>query len=243
MLLLFLSIFVFSMAHAVNPVTLYSIDAQTRASQIVAMIDTLNKAPYLIRNRSEVALQANLVPSPAYANYIRGGFIPYVQNATTATNETLLLITYLPTGSTSNTQYVVVPVEQTVSLMYSPQPINPTTGISSNYPQSALPRFSVNLAHRAADLRYMFNLLNTNSTYKTRRSQVGIQITLAGPYYPQLRGNLIPNVQSITLVSPNDTLLLIDYQNPPASGRATVTGSIVVAAEQIDQMIYFPTGM
>ncbi len=222
------------------PLTLYKIDPTIRGPEIEAIVTMFNAAPYYT-NLSEVGIQtrSGFIASPTFAPYVQGGFIPYVQSAVASLNKTLLTVTYLPNGSSTRNQYIIVPVEQVTLVVYSPKPIW-QLGFSSTFPQGELPRYDIDAVMRAADLASVFNDFNTNPIYQNgRQNTVGIFTTLSGVFNPPILGGFIPNVQTVTA---SGSYLTIEYLPFSSNGRTynKTSATIIVTAEQVIQMVYFP---
>ncbi|MDE3045430.1 MAG: hypothetical protein KGJ02_02130 [Verrucomicrobiota bacterium] len=218
-----------------TPYVLYPVDVSQRGLGVVSMVNTLLSTPYAT-NGSEVAIQTSTtIPFP-YAPYVVNGIIPYVQSIASASNNTLLIVAYQPIGT--NVQYLVVPVEQIIAILYSPKKILTSTAFTSTYASGYVVQTSVDLIQRASDIQGVVTTLLTASPYKTQASTVGLQTTLSGSYYPPISTTtgLIQNVQSVTLVSGNSGLLLVSYLSPKR-----ISGTIVIAAEQVEEVIYYPT--
>ncbi|MES2274090.1 MAG: hypothetical protein V4487_07850 [Chlamydiota bacterium] len=214
-----------------GPTTIFPIDPMQRGLNIAKMVATLTTAPYNIP-QSEVAIQTlSTTPFP-YASYVVNGLIPYVQTISLAPYDTLLIVKYVPPGASP--QYLVVPIELISEVIYSPVTI-PATGFTSSFANGVIPFFSIDPVKRAADIQSIATTLLTSAPYKTATSKVGILTTLSGPFFLPLQNGLIYNVQSVTLMAANDTLLLIKYLS-----TQFVSSTIVVAAEQVQQVVYFP---
>lgn len=202
--------------------TIFPIDPMDRGEDLIKMFATLSSAPYKT-TLSQIALQTT-----------RNGLIPNVQSLTPSTYSTLLIVAY---KITSVFQYVVVPVEQVVELVYSPVAIPLQSTFTSSIISGALPIFSVDLMQRAVDIQNVVTTLTTTAPYKTAVSKVGIQSTLSGPFYLSFTNGFIPDVQSISVQpAQNGTLLLVSYK----FGFQTTT--IVVAPDQIFGIVYLPQG-
>ncbi|MBM3184207.1 MAG: hypothetical protein FJZ64_02765 [Chlamydiae bacterium] len=228
------------------PVDLYSIDVSTRGQEFIA---ALKSAFSLAGSRGEVVIQTMANPPYTYAPGLpSSGIIPYVQNSITAApNNTLFLVPYNPNGQsgiTRNTQYLVIGADQIVTIAYrdtiSP-PFSLSTPFTSTYPSNVYPLYYINPVHRAADIQSIAStLINFPQNFNglSGISQVWILTTLTGPYYvPFYRGQsqYIPRVQSISVLS--NSLLQITYQ-PFSSSFAW---SVIVSAEQVQQIIFYPT--
>jgi hypothetical protein len=211
--------------------TTFPLDPSSRGAALIAMFNTLTKAPY-VTSQSEIALQT-----------LRNGLIVDVQSITPATHSTMFLVSYYPFWSPTVLQYIVLPVEQIVEMVFSLRPFTQGMMFNSSYPPGVvgtLPIFSVDLVERAEDLINMFTILNTQSPYKQSSSQVALQTTLNGSYtYAQtgmapISGGVIPKIQSITLVgnAPGGTMMLVSYE------QSVYTGNIIVTPEQVYGMVY-----
>ena len=171
----------------------------------------------------------------SYAPSVLNGMIPFVQSVATGPNKTLFIISYKGARNSSQTQYIVVPVEQILSVVYSTRTIA-TTGFTVTPPTGMIPYFPINLPLRAEDIQNVVATLVTSAPYATPISSVAIQTTLDGPFYPTITDGLIPDVQNISLAaSPNETLLLVNFIGP-----YNQLASVVVAVDQVEQVIYYP---
>lgn len=222
------------------PLTLYKIDPMIRGPEIEAIVTMFNLPPYRTRF-SEVGIQMgnSFFVSPSFAPYVQQGFIPYVQSAASSLNGTLLTVTYLPNGASTRNQYLIVPVEQMALVVYSPKPIS-ELGFGSSFPQGVLPRYDIDAVMRAADLKLVFDDFNTLPIYQNgKQNTVGIFTTLSGVFNPPIQGGFIPNVQTITA---SGAYLTIEYLPFSENGRTynKQRATIIVTAEQVIQMVYFP---
>ncbi len=212
--------------------TIFPINSVQRGLSISQIITTFTSSPYNVP-QSEVAIQTlSTIPFP-YAPYVANGLIPYVQSASLAPNDTLLIIRYKPPAAT--TQYLVVPIELISEVIYSPITIPSSPGFTSTFPNGVVPFFSIDPVQRAADIQSITTTLLTSAPYKTSTSKVGILTTLSGPFFLPLQNGLISNVQSIALASANDSLLIVKYLS-----TQFISGTIIVTAEQVQQIVYFP---
>jgi len=245
--LLFAFAIVFSFACSANhPLYLYSIDASTRGKDLFTSISA---AFSLATTSGEVVIQTVATPPYIRAPGLMNGVIPYVQqtNLFAAPNSTLFIIPYNPKGDrgiTQNTQYLVVTVEQIVTVAYrnTISPPFPLTGFSSTYAASVYPLYTISPSQRAADLQWAANLFITSPTSFNGNSgsQVWIQTTLMGPFYVPFNNSfpgLIPNVTAISVLA--NEFLLITYK-PNSSSFAW---SVEVPAEQVQQIVFYPTNV
>jgi len=211
--------------------TEFPIETSNRGAALISMFKTLTSAPYAT-TQSEIALQT-----------LRNGLIVDIQTITPATNNTLFIVSYYPFSSPTVLQYIVLPVEQIVSMVFSLKPFTRAMNFGSSYPLNVtgvLPVFSVDLAHRAADLVNIFTILNTKTPYKQSSSQVSLQTTLTGSYtYGQtgmapIANGVIPDIQSISLVpsSVGGTMMLVSYE------QGVYTGNVVLTPDQVYGMVY-----
>jgi hypothetical protein len=212
----------------------FPINPTHRGADIISMVSTLSAAPYRTPT-SEVSIQTAFSGTLSYAPSVLNGMIPFVQSIATGPNQTLFIIAYQGTRNSPQTQYIVVPVEQLLSVVYSTRTIA-TTGFSVTPPTGMIPYFPINLALRAEDIQNVVATLVGTAPYATPVSSVAIQTTLDGPFYPTITGGFIPDVQSISLASsPNETLLLVNFIGP-----YNQSASVVVAVDQVEQVIYYP---
>ncbi len=164
----------------------------------------------------------------------RNGLLANVLSITPTTNNTILLIEYFPTG-TIMAQNAAILVEQIVAMIYSNTIIATSSTFTSKYPGGIVSTFSVDMKKRATDLQKIFSILNA-APYVGPLSSVGLQTTLAGPFYAPFTNGLIPNIISINATAtPNETLLLVTYQS-----SSFQTSTIVVAPDQVYSIVYVP---
>lgn len=224
----------------------YPIDPSKRGADIVSMVSTLTKAPYNTTGFG-VFIQTKYATTDtsSYAPGIINGVIPYVQSITPATNGTLLIVTYYLSGASSTPYYFVLPVEQTVAVIYYQQAPKTTSGMF--FAPTVAGNFSyypIDLEKRAIDIQNVVNTLLTTKPYFTSTSQVAILTSLTGPFYPPTgNSGVIFNVKNVSFTSPtNNTLMLIKYL--PYSGGITPLSStqytLVLAVEQVLQVVYIP---
>jgi hypothetical protein len=208
---------------------IFPIHPVNRAADILHMFTTLQKSPFKT-NQSQVSLQTT-----------RNGLIINVQGMTLATNKTLILVSYLPPTSLTVMQFIVLPIEQIVEVIYSLKALTTSASFSAPSADGVLPLFSVDLAHRAADIKEIFDILNTDPTYQKRTSSVSLQTTLRGSYLlgstglPSITNGLIPNIQNISLTeAPNGTMLLVRYLS------GVLFGTVIVTPDQVYEVVYSP---
>jgi len=212
----------------------FPINPTHRGADIESMVSTLSASPY-VTPTSEVSIQTAFSGTLSYAPSVLNGMIPFVQSVATGPNKTLFIISYKGARNSSQTQYIVVPVEQILSVVYSTRTIA-TTGFTVTPPTGMIPYFPINLPLRAEDIQNVVATLVTSAPYATPISSVAIQTTLDGPFYPTITDGLIPDVQNISLAaSPNETLLLVNFIGP-----YNQLASVVVAVDQVEQVIYYP---
>ena len=235
----------FAIGNGSPPLDLYSIDASKRGKDFVSSLTT---AFTLAGSAGEVVIQTMASPPFLKAPGVTKGVIPYVQQSTllAAPNSTLFIIPYNPNGTVginSNTQYIVVGIEQIVTLAYRPtiSPAFPLTGFTSTYGFNVYPLYSIDPSLRAQDIQSIANTLITlPANYNGNKivSQVWIFTNLNGPYYVPFNSaapGLIPNVTAISVLA--NEFLLITYK----PNSSPFSGSVIVAAEQIQQIIFYPT--
>ncbi len=207
-----------------GPTAIFPIDSSQRGADIYKLISTLSTGVYYT-GVQQVGIQTT-----------RNGFIPNVQyqNTISAPNGSILIIGYLPLPQTI-VQYLIIPVEQITSVIYSITTIN-ATDFSSSPIAGTLPFYTVSLIDRASDIQSVVQTLTTSSTFLTSNSTVNIQTSLAGPYYVPLTNGLIKNVKGITS-SGNGTLLIVKFLQ-----TNNQFAYIVVAPDQIFGINYSRTG-
>lgn len=236
---IFLFFAVASSLFADNPLTLFKIDPTTRGPEITSIVAMFNAPPYFTK-LSEVAIQtgSGFIVSPAFAPLVVGGMIPYVQSAASSPNGTLLTVTYLPNGSSTKNQYLIVPIEKMAAVMFSPKPIRPPSPITSTYPGGELPRYDVDPALRAADLETVFHDFKVTLLKEQAQSTIGIFTTLSGPFNPPIFGGFIPNVQRVTASGAYLTIVYFPFSSNGRTYHRT-DATIIVTAEQVIQMVYY----
>ena len=114
-----------AVALAATGQTLYPIESGQRGTQIINTFGFFSSSIAATATFPYVAIQTTLSPSN-YTTYknITNGIIPYVQSITPTMFNTLLIVTYLPPSGTqqqSNPQFVVLPSDQTTTLLYFTQ--------------------------------------------------------------------------------------------------------------------------
>ena len=228
--------------HAYSPLSLYPIDPTTRGQNLLSYFNVL-KADNYTTNPREVVIQTNATPAYIYSFGVFNGVIPFIKDMKAAPNHTAFIVHYLPTG-TAQTQYLVVFVEQIVEMAYylnfNNVP-NIQSGFSSNFTANVLPLYSLAPVPRAADIASVVTTLISSAPYLvTNVSKVSIQTTLTGPFYPYFSNGLIPDIQSISVISANDSLLKVTYRT---TQLPNIIGSVLVSAEQVQQIVYYPNGI
>lgn len=234
--------------YASPPLDLYHIDASTRGKDFVKILST---AFTLATAAGEVVIQTHATPPFLRAPGVQNGLIPYLQNTTTfpyaAPNSTLFIFAYNPNGSggiSQNTQFLVVGIEQIVTVAYRntispPFPLNPP--FQSVYASNVYPLYYINPVARAADIQNIAQqFLTSPTTFNgNNASQLWIITTLSGPFYVPFTTNVapgaIPNVTAISVLS--NEFLQITYK-PLSSSFAW---SVIVPAEQVQQIVFYPT--
>lgn len=244
----------FSIGNANQPLNLYTIDASTRGKDFSSILTT---AFTLATTAGEVVIQTSGVPTNLQ-NSIPTGVIPFVQQGTlslptskaipyAAPNNTLFLFGYNPKGQSGlsiYTQYIVVGIEQIVTVAYR-NTINPpfrfTNGVfNSLYSSNLLPLYTINPTLRAADIVDITQkFISFPSAFNGNSgSQVWILTTLTGPFYVpfalRVDPQAIPNVTAIQVLA-NEYLQITYY---PQSSNFPWT--VIVPAEQIQQIVFYP---
>lgn len=199
--------------------TVFPIDPMGRGQDLVSMFTTLSTSPYKTTT-SQIALQTT-----------RNGLIPNVQSLTASTYNTIFIVAYKV--SSSFIQYIVIPVEQIIELIYSPVAIPLQSTFTSSGIAGTLSFFDFDLMERAVDIQNVVTTMITTAPYKTVTSKVGLQTTLSGPFYLSFTNGFIPDIQSISVQpAANGTLLLVSYK------LGFLITTIVVAPEQIYGIVY-----
>lgn len=232
--------------------TVFPIDAAQRGVSIAQLIKSLVPPAMPLQassSQSQVAVQttltidfATLFPmTKGFPTVIAAGLIPNVQTATAV--NTLLILGIQPpiVGFGGILNYIVVPVETVVDVIYTTAQIPTTaltTGYTSTFPAGVLPFFLIDPVQRASDIQNIVQMLLTPSIYNQGNPalyQVNIQTTLAGIFSPTITAGLIMNIQSATAIAPG--LLQIKYPkvNPPSN---ISLGLITVGAEQVTGITY-----
>lgn len=221
--------------------TLFPIDSGERGTQIS---DTFGALPHATSSTYPEFIFQTLIP-PGLSNiygsyaYIINGRLPFVQNVYTTPNNTLLIISYRPLNAFNN-QYIVVPPEQIVDLIYVQYIYNepPSTApFTSTAIPNQIPFFSVDQQERIEDIISATNQL-LSTTFATGTSQVWIQTTLSGPFVPPFNSNntpgLLQNVKSIAQLA--NGLIQITYLPINQATNQTV----IVTPQQVVQIFYIP---
>ena len=228
----FLVFLIFATSFANPPSVLFSIDAPTRGNEILAAFSKLQATSPI-----EIAMQTTITTT---TQGLSQGVIHFVQSITSAPNSTLFIVSY---GQPYALRYMVVGVEQVIDLVSSttPSPLPASINsplVTASYPNNEIPLFSVDPVLRANDISNVISTLNS-SPYKTSTSQVNIITTLfgiQGVFNPPFSGNMIVNVSAAITITTSfchtNSLLQIFYS------VGTLSGSAIVAAEQIQQIIY-----
>lgn len=230
------------------PLDLFQIDAKTRGEEFANILDT---AFTLATSSGEVVIQTQASPAFLRAPGVQNGIIPYVQNSSmfpfAAPNSTLFIFAYNPNGAlgiSQNTQFLVVGIEQIVTVAYRntvspPFPLTPP--FQSMYASNILPLVTINPTLRAADIQNIAQqFLSSPTTFNGNPgSQLWITTTLSGPFYvpfaTSVASGAIPNVLAISVLS--SEFLLITYK--PLS--SLISWSVIVPAEQVQQIVFYPT--
>lgn len=219
---------------AAGQTAVYPIDASQRGTEIINTFNSLSPTKNRGTLLPEIILQTNLPNSNLYTTYkyLRNGVIPYVQNITQTTYNTLLIVSYLVSATGTTQQYIVLPVEQITGMFYfANYAYASTTPFVSTPPSGSLPYFSIDSRQRGVDIVSAVNQLLSSPFKTSGATQVWIQTTLSGPFNYPLTGGLIQNVTSISV---NSSLIQIVF-SPPGYAQNQV---IVVAPEQVQQIIY-----
>ena len=172
---------------AASQTTLYQIDSTTRGTEILNTFKALKHASGT--QVPEFALQTTLpgnIPYTTY-RYINNGLIPYVQSITPTVYNTLLIVAYQTTQTYGVSQYLVLPSEQVVAVLYFPTLSNlPKTqgSFTASAPVGTLPYFEVNPYQRAIDIASAVNQLMQPPFHTSNTNQVWMQTTLTGPFNP-----------------------------------------------------------
>jgi len=216
----------------------YPTDCAQRGAEIVNTFNSSSLSHATGAEYPQILFQTKL-PSLPYTPYQypndNKGMISFVQSLTQTTHNTLLIVTYINQRFSSRPQYIVLPVEQFMDLVYVPtrynQPSN-STSFSSNFTGGVYPYFSVDPKQRAADIVSAVNQLKTSSSFqRTALTQIWIQTNLSGPFNPQIPNGLLKN---ITAISVDNSLIRIDYFPPYFQQTQTV----VVTPEQVEQVLF-----
>ncbi len=213
---------------------LYQIDSTTRGAEILSTFSSLSHASGT--QVPEFALQTSLpnnIPYKTYS-YISNGIIPYVQSITPTVYNTLLIVTYLTPQTYGVAQYLVLPPEQVIAVLYFPTLWNlPKVpgGFTAAAPAGTTPYFSVNPYERAIDIASAVNQLMQAPFHTSNTNQVWMQTTLTGPFNPPIPNGLLQNITSISAAS---GLLQISFLPPYQQTQQFV----ILAPEQMQRIIY-----
>lgn len=220
---------------ASNGTAYYQIDVSQRGSEIVSTFKSLPPAGGI--NTPEVALQTTIPTSNAYTayRYISNGIISYVQSITQTTYNTLLIVAYQAQQFPSYLQYIVVPVEQIVALLYFENKNNlpsSSSPFSAGTIPNSVPYYFVDPKQRAADIVSAVTKLMATPFKTAPTNQVWLQTTLSGPFSPPIPNGLLKNVISISIA--NNSLIEVEYLPPNQPQPLT----IVLTPEQVLQINY-----
>lgn len=232
-------------------ITVFPINPSFRGADIVAHFGILNAAPFKTP-RSQIGLQTT-----------NNGLITNIQFLIPTQNNTILIAAYLlpsngiPRGSVGKdgsgrgVGYVAIPVEQTVSLIYSPGTMSTSDVYTSSAPPGTLPVFSVDLPQRAADIAEAVALMVVPPIANPRRSfsPVSLKTMINGPYYTDALGGgtsiiengIIPQVvRVIPTDTPNSSLLRVEFKpfrtNQFTSSEGVAT--VIVATDQVIGILF-----
>lgn len=203
----------------------FLIDPMQRGKDIVSMITTLT-SPALTNTRGKVNMQVAI-------QTMRNGLITGVFDVDFAKNYTILIVKY---SGPYYAQYIVVPVEQIIEVVYSSTAVVSTQGnFTATSTTGVLPYFNVDITQRAEDIVEIVNkLMDPADVYYTpNKTQIGIQTMLTGPYYaqPSNANSAISNVKGVSVNgSSYGTLLLFSYE---VSNNQIPRYFIAVPTEQI----------
>lgn len=216
----------------------FPIDANQRGTDLLSMFNSFSRSTG--QNYPQFILQTNLPSNNNYLTYryLQNGMIPYVQSITATTYNTLLIIGYITPSYPSMIQYIVLPPENVIDLLYfSSRSYPPTsnTAFTSTYSSSTLPFFSVDQKQRAADILSAWTQLKNLNINSANTTQVWFQTTLNGPFNPTLIYNGTPGlVRNVTNITVTNSLLNVTFK---PTGQ-TIAQTIILAPEQVQQIIY-----
>ncbi len=222
-----------------NLSAVYEIDAMTRGNELVSILNNLLPTVAKSVNVPALALQTTLPASVGlrYGSYkgIQYGTIYYIQGITQTTYNTLIIVSYLPTQSSSTLEYVVLPIEQIVDLLYFPTQFSiqgtPPGPYISTTPPNTLIFYSINPYQRALDIISAWQSLV--KLFTNRSQQVWIQTTVSGPYNPAIPSNgLLQQVSNVALSG--NGLLAITFQTL----NQTTIQTIYIPPEQVQQIVF-----
>jgi len=244
---------------ATSQQVVYQIDVSYRGADLISAFNSLKGnlttnyfTPPLIEVQTTTTVpmvppKYGNKPYGMYSGFYPNAIIPFVQNITGTTYNTLLIVTYYSQAATSKYPlYVVLPVEQVTCLLYFPTISNlPPSNLASSapafistFPSGIIPFFSVAPQQRAVDIVSAVNQLIAlfpQAPNSKANSQVWIQTTVNGPYMdPSTPNGLIQNVLGISLTG--NYLLQITYQ--PSDQVPQNTGTVYVSPEQVQQILF-----
>ncbi len=240
--------------------TIFPINPGSRGADIVSMFNLLNNANSIYKlSSSQIALQTTrnglitnvqfIIPMANSTILVVGYLMPDNRTPPGVAGGIPQPIPAGLTATASRYGYIALPVEQIVEMVYSPIMMQSSFIFTSTVLGGTLPLFSVDLAQRAADIIQAVNLLNTppiaNPGTSNASPPVSMLTTVNGPYYgvtnpsSQLIVNgKIPRIVSITPVSPNGTLLLVQFK-PLVTNNNLLQGeiaTIVIAPDQVNEI-------
>lgn len=219
----------------------YPIDSSQRGTEIVNTFNSLDSvsgtlAPAVwLQTTGSIPMYTPSLPYGSYKYVTNIGIVPYIQKVTETPHNTLLIVSYQSVSSAGVVEYIVLPPEQVVALLYFQLQTNLPTSLAPFVAppvNRTVPYFSVDSRQRAADIVSAANQLMT-TPFKRTTSQVWIQTTLMGPFLPQLNNNGL--LKNVTNISVSNSLIVIDFLPPNYQGQ---TLTEVVSPEQVQWIIY-----
>lgn len=221
---------------------IYPINLMQRGQDIVNMISTLSNPPFTTSNtNSEIAIQTRMLNSSGQSTLIRN---VVSSNVLPTTNSTILIIgSQFAKGNNSSLTFYIVPVEQIVEVIYSPNnTLTSGSSFTTMVTTGILPFYEVNLSQRATDILDVFSIIESNPSYfRFKGSSYFTLQTVDGtiPFVQcvTLTPNLLCSTDNISGFTSNGTLLYVTYNT---SNLLSGSRYVIVGTEEINGINYFP---
>ncbi|MDE3055523.1 MAG: hypothetical protein KGI80_02350 [Verrucomicrobiota bacterium] len=221
------------------PPAFFSIDPSTRTTQLIDLLQRLQKQPFSAQSTYEISLITQI-------NGVQG-FVPFLNNlvlptappplASAGVFKTLLIAWYrtTPGGASAQNKYLVLFIEQILQMVYSTQTISSSSVQAPVHALATLPYYPINPVERALDIQAAVYTLNSLQPYNLHGAapNVSLTTTLRGTYNgAELQNGVIPFVR---MVQPYGTMMIITYQ---LSATNNVAQYIVLSSDQVVAINY-----